>query len=61
MLLNVELLVGEEVDQRSFLYEIVLTVDPLILHLLLAFLSVFKLNFFNIVGPRVAELLAFVV
>lgn len=59
--LDVQLLVGEEVDERSLLHEIVLLVDSAVFELLLGFAQMVKLRFFAGVRPLTAKLLSLVV
>ena len=60
VLLDVELLVGEVVDERPLLDVVVLAVDAHVLHLLLRVSQVAQLLLLSHVRPRVAQLLSLV-
>ncbi len=60
MLFNIELLVGEIVDQRSLLYEVVLSLDSNVVHLLFGVHEMLGLFLFGNISPHGAELLSLV-
>lgn len=60
VLLNVQLLVGEEVNERSLLDEVVLSIESEVLHLLLGVSEMSKLLLLSHVGPHAAQLLGLV-